>query len=246
MLFQHTAGHPRVETGPNLYHFNISTLLHHIPYAAPAAVNNTGRFGGGRMESDQMKTKTKSPWYNHIEEWILAICFGLMTAIVGVNVVLRAFNHSLSWADQAARILFVWCTLIGISLGAFTGQHLKVEAIDNFLPRKITYWIDLFGDFVSFVYAVVVSYMMWVYIQNIIQFPQYFSSMPWLSAAVMYIPGLIGMIGFCIRIMQASLVPNLKLLRGKAYLTNTIKGPIPQEELDKHNKKKSKKKGEDQ
>lgn len=155
-------------------------------------------------------------------------------------------NHSLSWADQAARILFVWCTLIGISLGAFTGQHLKVEAIDNFLPRKITYWIDLFGDFVSFVYAVVVSYMMWVYIQNIIQFPQYFSSMPWLSAAVMYIPGLIGMIGFCIRIMQASLVPNLKLLRGKAYLTNTIKGPIPQEELDRHNKKKSKKKEEDQ
>ena len=149
-------------------------------------------------------------------------------------------------ADQAARILFVWCTLIGISLGAFTGQHLKVEAIDNFLPRKITYWIDLFGDFVSFVYAVVVSYMMWVYIQNIIQFPQYFSSMPWLSAAVMYIPGLIGMIGFCIRIMQASLIPNLKLLRGKAYLTNTIKGPIPQEELDRHNKKKSKKKEEDQ
>ena len=136
--------------------------------------------------------------------------------------------------------------LIGISLGAFTGQHLKVEAIDNFLPRKITYWIDLFGDFVSFVYAVVVSYMMWVYIQNIIQFPQYFSSMPWLSAAVMYIPGLIGMIGFCIRIVQASLIPNLKLLRGKAYLTNTIKGPIPQEELDKHNKKKSKKKEEDQ
>lgn len=155
-------------------------------------------------------------------------------------------HHSLSWADQAARILFVWCTLIGISLGAFTGQHLKVEAIDNFLPRKITYWIDLFGDFVSFVYAIVVSYMMWVYIQNIIQFPQYFSSMPWLSAAVMYIPGLIGMIGFCIRIMQASLIPNLKLLRGKAYLTNTIKGPIPQEELDRHNKKKSKKKEEDQ
>ena len=83
-------------------------------------------------------------------------------------------------------------------------------------------------------------------IQNIIQFPQYFSSMPWLSAAVMYIPGLIGMIGFCIRIMQASLIPNLKLLRGKAYLTNTIKGPIPQEEHDKHNKKKSKKKEEDQ
>lgn len=98
----------------------------------------------------------------------------------------------------------------------------------------------------SFVYAIVVSYMMWVYIQNIIQFPQYFSSMPWLSAAVMYIPGLIGMIGFCIRIVQASLIPNLKLLRGKAYLTNTIKGPIPQEELDKHSKKKSKKKEEDQ
>lgn len=170
--------------------------------------------------------KTKSKWYNHIEEWILAICFGLMTAIVSANVILRAFNMSIPWADQAARILFVWCTLIGISLGALTLQHLKVEAIDNFLPRKITFWIDLFGNFVSFAYGIVVSYMMWIYIQNIVQFPQYFSSMPWLSAAVMYIPGLIGMIGFCVRTLQASLIPNIKLIKGKAYLTQSICGSI--------------------
>lgn len=170
--------------------------------------------------------KAKSKWYNHIEEWILAICFGMMTAIVGANVILRLFKMSLPWADQAARILFVWCTLIGISLGALTFQHLKVEAIDNFLPRKITFWIDLFGDLVSFAYGIVVSYMMWVYIQNIIQFPQYFSSLPWLSAAIMYIPGLIGMAGFCVRIAQASLVPNIKLIKDKAYLTQTIHGAI--------------------
>ena len=170
--------------------------------------------------------KTKSKWYNHIEEWILAICFGLMTAIVAANVILRVFNMSLPWADQAARILFVWCTLIGISLGALTFQHLKVEAIDNFLPRKITFWIDLFGNFVSFAYGIVVSYMMWIYIQNIVQFPQYFSSMPWLSAAVMYIPGLMGMIGFCVRTLQASLIPNIKLIKGKAYLTQSIRGSI--------------------
>ena len=170
--------------------------------------------------------KAKSKWYNHIEEWILAICFAMMTAIVAVNVILRAFSMSLPWADQAARILFVWCTLIGISLGALTFQHLKVEAIDNFLPRKITFWIDLFGDVVSFAYGIVVSYMMWIYIQNIIQFPQYFSSMPWLSAAVMYIPGLMGMVGFCIRTLQASLIPNIKLIKGKAYLTQSIHGPV--------------------
>lgn len=172
----------------------------------------------------------RTKWYNRIEEWILAICFGLMTAIVGINVILRIFHLSIAWADQAARILFVWCTLIGISLGALTFQHLKVEAIDSFLPRKITFWIDLLGDFISFVYAIVVSYMMWVYIQNIIEFPQYFSSMPWLSAAVMYIPGLIGMIGFCIRITQASLIPNIKLIKGKAYLTQSIHGPLVTEE----------------
>ena len=174
--------------------------------------------------------KTKSKWYNHIEEWILAICFGLMTAIVAANVILRVFNMSLPWADQAARILFVWCTLIGISLGALTLQHLKVEAIDNFLPRKITFWIDLFGNFVSFAYGIVVSYMMWIYIQNIVQFPQYFSSMPWLSAAVMYIPGLMGMIGFCVRTLQASLIPNIKLIKGKAYLTQSICGSIETDE----------------
>jgi len=168
--------------------------------------------------------KNKKPWYNCLEEWVLAFSFALMTAIVGINVFLRMIGESIPWADQASRILFVWCTLIGISLGALTGQHLKVEAIDSFLPRKISFWIDLFGDVVSFIYAIVVSVVMWQYIQNIIEFPQYFSSMPWLSAAVMYIPGLIGMIGFCIRITQASLLPNIKLIKGKAYLTRNAKG----------------------
>ena len=50
--------------------------------------------------------------------------------------------------------------------------------------------------------------------------------MPWLSATVMYIPGFIGMLGFCIRTAQASLIPNIKLIKGKAYLTQSIHGSI--------------------
>lgn len=155
-------------------------------------------------------------WYNHIEEWILCICFGLMTMIVGVNVILRmCFSYSLSWGDQAARILFIWCTMIGVSLAALKGTHLKVEAINAFFPKAAVY-INLIGDIISLIYAVVVCYFMWTYIQTMMEFPQYFSAIPWLPATVMYIPGIIGMSGFCVRICQGSIIPNLKAIREKA------------------------------
>ena len=34
------------------------------------------------------------------------------------------------------------------------------------------------------------------------------------------------MIGFCVRTLQASLIPNIKLIKGKAYLTQSIHGSI--------------------
>ena len=163
-----------------------------------------------------------SHWYDHIEEWMLALCFGMMTAIVGANVVLRkTCDYSFSWGDQAARILFVWCTMIGVSLAALRGTHLKVEAINAFLPRKISIWINLFGDLISFVYAICVCYFMWTYIQNMMEFPQYFSAIPWLPATVMYIPGILGMLGFCVRICQGSIIPTIKEIKTKSYLQQT-------------------------
>ena len=56
---------------------------------------------------------------------------------------------------------------------------------------------------------------MWTYIQTMMEFPQYFSAIPWLPATVMYIPGIIGMGGFCIRLCQGSIIPNLKAIREK-------------------------------
>ena len=158
---------------------------------------------------------SKDVWYNHIEEWNLCLCFGLMTAIVGVNVLLRFVGGSLSWGDQAARILFVWCTMIGVSLAALKGTHLKVEAINAFFPRAAV-WINLVGDIISLIYAVIVCYLMWTYIQNMMEFPQYFSAIPWLSATVMYIPGVIGMAGFCVRICQGSIIPTIKMIRNRS------------------------------
>ena len=158
----------------------------------------------------------KVPWYNQIEEWMLAICFGFMTAIVGANVIARfGFKTSIAWADQMGRIMFVWITMIGVSLAALKGTHLKVEALTSFLPRKPGLIVSLFGDFVSVVYAVVVCYFMWSYIANMLQFPQYFSAIPWLPATVMYIPGVMGMIGFIIRLFQGSIIPQIQELRGK-------------------------------
>lgn len=163
--------------------------------------------------------KEKTPWYNQIEEWILAVCFGSMTAIVGINIITRYFfGYTMVWSDQAARILFVWCTMIGVSLAALKGSHLKVEILNTVLPRKASICVNLLADVISLVYAVVVGYYMWTYILNIVKFPQYFAVIPWLPATVMYIPGILAMVGFSIRLIQGSTIPQIK--EAKALFSN--------------------------
>ena len=102
------------------------------------------------------------------------------------------------------------CKPCGVKRHALEGRGYQC-----FFPRAAV-WINLVGDIISLIYAVIVCYFMWTYIQNMMEFPQYFSAIPWLSATVMYIPGVIGMAGFCVRICQGSIIPTIKMIRNRS------------------------------
>ena len=59
-----------------------------------------------------------------------------------------------------------------------------------------------------------IRYMM-IIIDNILVNKQVFSAMTWLPMWVMYVPGVIGMAGWAVRTIQASLIPGIKELMSK-------------------------------
>lgn len=146
-----------------------------------------------------------------IEEYILALLFGTMVLITSVNIFTRYFmSYTFSWAEQVTRILFVWITMAGVSLAALKGKHLKVTALTMVLPKKAGKVIILIGNIISAVFGIIIAYYIIDLILNMLKFPQSFSALPWMPVWVMYIPGVIFMLGFVIRLFQGEIIPEIK------------------------------------
>ena len=148
---------------------------------------------------------------DNLEADIIAICIFVTLPVLAVQVVARyVFSYSFSWAEQVARIGFVWICMAGISLAAKKQMHLKVEMATEYLPRSIEKYIELFSDIFTIVFCLFLSYK----IAGIVfmQFTKWqtFPSMTWLPVWVMYIPGVLGTLGVAIRTFIVRICPLLK------------------------------------
>ncbi len=78
---------------------------------------------------------------DHIEETLIAVLLGLMTAVTFANVIARFFfNSNILWALELTVFLFGWLVLLGASYAVKKHAHLGVDAILNMLapaPRRI-------------------------------------------------------------------------------------------------------------
>jgi TRAP-type C4-dicarboxylate transport system permease small subunit len=70
--------------------------------------------------------------------WALCAAMAVMVAVVGAQVALRyGFNSSLDWADEIARLMFVWSIFLAIALGIKTGSHIGVEIVVARFPAAV-------------------------------------------------------------------------------------------------------------
>ena len=145
----------------------------------------------------------KVPWYDRIESTIIIVLITIMTVILFANVVTRYFlSYTPSWTEQAARILFVYATFAGVSLAGKTGAHLRVSAINMVIGEKrgaVVFWI---GDIITIVFAVYIAWKIFGVMMMVQQTGQVFSAIPWLPAWLLYLPGVLGMLGLAIRIIE--------------------------------------------
>ena len=78
---------------------------------------------------------------DRIEETLIALLLGLMTAVTFANVIARfVFNSNILWALELTVFTFGWLVLLGASYAVKKHAHLGVDAILNMLapaPRRI-------------------------------------------------------------------------------------------------------------
>lgn len=65
-----------------------------------------------------------------IVEWLMALALSVMVILIFCNVVLRyAFNSGIAWAEEVARLMFVWMIFLGAILALRHHAHLGVEML---------------------------------------------------------------------------------------------------------------------
>lgn len=76
--------------------------------------------------------------YLRVQEVLAAVLLVCIVAVTLVNVVMRyVIGASIVWADEVARMGFIWLTFIGAALAVATGAHLAVDTLVERAPQGL-------------------------------------------------------------------------------------------------------------
>ncbi len=150
-----------------------------------------------------MHDEKKVRWYDKIEKTLIVMLFLIMLAILFVNVITRfCFSYTASWSEQAARIAFVWMSFAGVSLAGMYGSHLQVTVASMILGEKRARFVFWIGDIVVILFGLFMAWKIFEVMQTVIMTKQAFPAIPWLPSWILYLPGVAGMLGLSIRVIQ--------------------------------------------
>lgn len=91
--------------------------------------------------------------------WALCAAMSVMVAVVAAQVLLRyGFNSSLDWADEIARLAFVWSIFLAIALGIRVRAHIGIEIVVARLPAGLR---DALARLVAIVTAAALVAVAW-------------------------------------------------------------------------------------
>lgn len=83
-------------------------------------------------------------WIEKLLSWCCMLSIVGLTVVVAAQVITRAIEISLPWAEELARFLMIWLTFLGCSLALYRKGHLSVNFFCNMAPKPIRLALGIF------------------------------------------------------------------------------------------------------
>ncbi|HBT46288.1 MAG TPA: TRAP transporter small permease [Peptococcaceae bacterium] len=106
--------------------------------------------------------------FDYFEDGLNGSLLLLATGILFVNVILRYFGRSTTWAEEAIRYIIVWITFVGGSICARQGDHVGIEVFTSFAPANIQRGLKTVAELTSIVFLSCLTYYGWMAMQTVI------------------------------------------------------------------------------
>lgn len=89
---------------------------------------------------------------NKLEEWIGGGLFLVIFAILLAQIVARQiFDSPLIWSEELARLLFIYVSMLGISMATRSQQHVYIDFVTNFMPTPLRKATNTFVQCIVFI-----------------------------------------------------------------------------------------------
>lgn len=144
------------------------------------------------MNSFFAKVDKIKPVYDAAYNFVLVICKLLLIAdilVVAFQVAGRyiPFIPDPSWTEQVVLTLMSYMAVLSAALAIRRGAHIRMTALDPYLPEVVLKFLDILADLGVLVLAYIMMTEGWKYAVQIGSRGNY-ESMPWLSRFWMYFP----------------------------------------------------------
>lgn len=138
------------------------------------------------------KVDKLKPAYDIAYSIVMVICKLLLIAdilITSMAVVGRyvSFIPDPAWSEEVVLTCMSYMAVLSAALAIRRGAHIRMTALDGYLPVNLVKFLDVLADVAVFALAVIMITVGWKYATGIGAKGTYVS-MPWLSRFWMYFP----------------------------------------------------------
>lgn len=143
------------------------------------------------------------PIYDVTYKVILFICKILLIAdilITSFSVLGRyiPFIPDPAWTEQVVLTCMVYMAVLSATLAIRKNAHIRMTALDRFLPPKLIKVLDIVADLAVLILGIIMLHYGWAVCQSpLAKFGKY-ESLPWLSRFWMYFPIPVAGVGMII------------------------------------------------
>lgn len=110
------------------------------------------------MKNGKFDLKT---FLNNIELYVATLCFIALTILLTLQVVSRyALNHSFTWMEELATVMFVWMIYLAISAAVTKRKHLRIDFVLELVPFQVKRAMLVLSNVIFAAFNVYISVIM--------------------------------------------------------------------------------------
>ncbi|MBU3820283.1 MAG: TRAP transporter small permease [Candidatus Faecalibacterium intestinavium] len=92
-----------------------------------------------------------------------------------------------AWSEEVVLTLMSYMAVLSAALAIRKGSHIRMTALDRYLPKKLLIYLDILADLAVLALGVIMTVVGWNYATTL-GGRGFYVSMPWLSRFWMYFP----------------------------------------------------------